>query len=231
MAASSRRRRRDAAAATRRRRRRFCRGEPDRGAAPAQVDLPVLAFEDDDDPQLTARVVETAAAAGGDVIIMGCAGMGPGLARAVTAALGKPVVEPVEAAVRLCDALAAAGLAGPASKPLAQELDGLDEIFLQGYDAREPTGAAAPSLAATAASPSLAAAAPPSLAAAAPPSLAAATAPSLSAAPPRTPSAPPALPPRDFVVPPGLDDGDDVLSFEDYADGAALDRKLGPGGG
>jgi allantoin racemase len=106
------------------------------GAACAGVhacDIPVL---DLDSPEARASVGKACAAArdtdGCDAIVLGCAGM-TGLARALTAELGIPVVDGVAAAVTLAQSLVALGLstgkrgefARPPAKPVTGPLSGL----------------------------------------------------------------------------------------------------------
>ena len=61
------------------------------------------------------------------------------------AATGSSIIEPVEAAVRLCTSLALQGLGSNMKRPLAQELDGLPEILAEAYAPRgESVAVAAP---------------------------------------------------------------------------------------
>lgn len=96
-------------------------------------DIPVLEL---DSPSAWASVAKACAAARDaddcDVIVLGCAGM-TGLAAALTAELGLPVVDGVAAAVKLAQSLVALGLrtskrdeyAPPPAKPVLGPLSGL----------------------------------------------------------------------------------------------------------
>jgi len=141
------------------------------------------------------------------VVVLGCAGMGPEVARAVSDELGGrvPVIEPVECAVRACAALVAQGLSSCAApRPAAQRLDGdLAPIFASGYRAAAPAGRADARA---------------------------------EGAPWHAEPTPAALASRGLegaveadggrALPPMAEDPD-LLSYEDYVDGDALERKLG----
>lgn len=88
-----------------------------------------LALEDDDEHALRDATNKIA----GDVVILGGAGFDTDLARRAAAATGAAVVEPVEAAVRLCAALERQGLGSAHARPLAQQLDGLPAILAEAY--------------------------------------------------------------------------------------------------
>ena len=88
-----------------------------------------LALEEDDEQALR----DATAAIASDVVILGGAGFDTDLARRAAAATGAAVVEPVEAAVRLCAALALQGLGSAHARPLAQQLDGLSSILAEAY--------------------------------------------------------------------------------------------------
>jgi allantoin racemase len=104
------------------------------------IDMPVLALEHENVEQ---ALLDTTAAIASDVVILGCAGFGSELARRTAAATGSSIVEPVEAAVRLCSSLALQGLRSSKSRPLAQQLDGLPEIMAEAYAPRGDTVAVA----------------------------------------------------------------------------------------
>ena len=177
-------------------------GYGDRCRQIVAVGAPVLALEGDDD-EVAGRVCEAAArvAASSDVVILGCAGMGP-LATRVEAALGgaAAVVEPVEAAVRACASLALQGLGSSAARPLFQHHAGpLSPLLAGAYASR---GAAPEAPSPEAPSPAV-----DDYALSYYDDYASPTAPST---PPPTTRPPPSMPP-------GLDDGGDVLlSFDDY---------------
>ena len=80
------------------------------------IDMPVLALEHENVEQ---ALVDTTAAIASDVVILGCAGFGSEMARKTAAATGSSIIEPVEAAVRLCTSLALQGLGSNATRPLA----------------------------------------------------------------------------------------------------------------
>ena len=106
------------------------------------MDMPVLALEHENVEQ---ALVDATAAIASDVVILGCAGFGSELAQRTAAATGSSIVEPVEAAVRLCSSLALQGLGSNATRPLAQQLDGLPEILAEAYAPRgEAVAVAAP---------------------------------------------------------------------------------------
>ena len=97
------------------------------------IDMPVLALEHENVEQ---ALLDTTAAIASDVVILGCAGFGSELARRTAAATGSSIIEPVEAAVRLCSSLALQGLGSAKARPLAQRLDGLPEILAEAYAPR-----------------------------------------------------------------------------------------------
>ena len=101
------------------------------------IDMPVLALEHADVEQ---ALLEATTAIASDVVILGCAGFGSETARRTAAATGSSIIEPVEAAVRLCTSLALQGLGASKARPLAQQLDGLPEILVEEY---APVAAAA----------------------------------------------------------------------------------------
>lgn len=72
----------------------------------------------DEDPERTRRMVVEAARrgidCGAEAIVLGCTGLG-GMASAVERAIGKPVVDPVGAAVRIAEAMVKLGLYSPRS--------------------------------------------------------------------------------------------------------------------
>ena len=106
------------------------------------IDMPVLTLEHENVEQ---ALLDTTTAIASDVVILGCAGFGSEVARRTAAATGSSIIEPVEAAVRLCTALALQGLGTKTTRPLAQELDGLPEILAEAYAARgESFAVAAP---------------------------------------------------------------------------------------
>ena len=106
------------------------------------MDEPVLALEHENVEQ---ALLDTTAAIASDVVILGCAGFGSEVARRTAAATGSSIIEPVEAAVRLCSSLALQGLGSNMKRPLAQELDGLPEILAEAYAPRgESVAVAAP---------------------------------------------------------------------------------------
>jgi allantoin racemase len=106
------------------------------------IDMPVLALEHENVEQ---ALLDTTAAIASDVVILGCAGFGSELARRTAAATGSSIIEPVEAAVRLCSSLALQGLGSAKARPLAQQLDGLPEIMAEAYASRgEAVAVAAP---------------------------------------------------------------------------------------
>jgi len=104
------------------------------------IDMPVLALEHENVEQ---ALLDATAAIGSDVVILGCAGFGSEVARRTAAATGSSIIEPVEAAVRLCSSLALQGLGSNMKRPLAQELDGLPEILAEAYAPRGDTVAVA----------------------------------------------------------------------------------------
>ena len=104
------------------------------------MDEPVLALEHENVEQ---ALLDTTAAIASDVVILGCAGFGSEVARRTAAATGASIIEPVEAAVRLCSSLALQGLGSNMKRPLAQELDGLPEILAEAYAPRGETVAVA----------------------------------------------------------------------------------------
>ena len=106
------------------------------------MDMPVLALEHENVEQ---ALLDTTAAIASDVVILGCAGFGSELARRTAAATGSSIIEPVEAAVRLCSSMALQGLGSAKARPLAQQLDGLPEILAEAYAPRgESVAVAAP---------------------------------------------------------------------------------------
>jgi hypothetical protein len=106
------------------------------------MDMPVLALEHENVEQ---ALVDTTKAIASDVVILGCAGFGSAIARRTAAATGGSIIEPVEAAVRLCTSLALQGLESSKARPLAQQLDGLPEILAEAYTPRgESVAVAAP---------------------------------------------------------------------------------------
>ena len=106
------------------------------------IDMPVLALEHENVEQ---ALVDTTAAIASDVVILGCAGFGSEMAGRTAAATGGSIIEPVEAAVRLCSSLALQGLGSSMKRPLVQELDGLPEIMAEAYAPRgEAVAVAAP---------------------------------------------------------------------------------------
>ena len=106
------------------------------------IDVPVLALEHENVEQ---ALVDTTAAIASDVVILGCAGFGSEIGKRTAAATGSSIIEPVEAAVRLCSSLALQGLGSAKARPLAQQLDGLPEIMAEAYTPRgEAVAVAAP---------------------------------------------------------------------------------------
>ena len=106
------------------------------------MDRPVLALEHENVEQ---ALLDTTAAIASDVVILGCAGFGSEMAGRTAAATGSSIIEPVEAAVRLCSSLALQGLGSAKARPLAQQLDGLPEILAEAYAPRgESVAVAAP---------------------------------------------------------------------------------------
>jgi allantoin racemase len=105
------------------------------------IDMPVLTLEHENVEQ---ALLDTTTAIASDVVILGCAGFGSEVARRTAAATGSSIIEPVEAAVRLCSSLALQGLGSNMKRPLAQQLDGLPEILAEAYAPREASVAVAP---------------------------------------------------------------------------------------